>query len=252
MEEKNPIQVADRLFGVLELLAEKGPQGLMDISKEMELNKSTVHRILNSLIYMGYVKQNESTSQYMLTYKICALSDSVLQKADIVDIARPFLKELCFKTGETVHLVQRDGTNAVYIDKVEADANTVRLISSIGKTIPLYCSGVGKAMLARMEESSVRKIWSFSEIKQYTDKTIVDIDSLLEELQSIRERGYAIDDEENEIGVRCVAVALDDHRGRPRYAISISAPEIRMKEERMVELAEMLMETKKALLKVNV
>lgn len=252
MEEKNPIQVVDRLFGVLELLAERGAMGLMDISKEMELNKSTVHRILNSLIYMGYVKQNETTSQYMMTYKICALSDSVLKMTDIVDIARPFLKELSFKTGETVHLVQRDGTNAVYIDKVETGTNTVRLISSIGKTIPLYCSGVGKAMLAKMEESSVRKIWNFSEIQSYTDKTIVDIDSLFQELEIIRQRGYSIDDEENEIGVRCVAVALDDHKGRPSYAISISAPEIRMKEERMTELAQMLMETKKALQEVNV
>lgn len=251
MEEKNPIQVADRLFGVLELLAEKGAMGLMEISKEMNLNKSTVHRILNSLIYMGYVKQNDMTSQYMLTYKICTLSERILKSVDLVDLAHPFLKELSFRTGETVHLVQRDGTNAVYIDKVETDTNTVRLISSIGKTIPLYCSGVGKAMLAGMEESSVRKIWNFSEIKAYTDKTIVDIDSLLRELKIIRERGYSVDDEENEIGVRCVAVALDDYRGKPNYAISISAPEIRMKEERMRELAGMLLETKRILLEAN-
>lgn len=252
MEEKNPIQVADRLFGVIELLAERGPMGLIEISKELELNKSTVHRVLNSLIYLGYVKQNDMTSQYMLTYKICGLSDSILQKTDIVEIVRPFLKELSFKTGETVHLVQREGTNAVYIDKVENDVNTVRLISSIGRSIPLYCSGVGKAMLAGMEESSVRKIWKFSEIYPFTEKTITDISSLFKELENIRGRGYAIDDEEHEVGVRCVAVALDDYRGKPRYAISISAPEIRMKDERITELAELLKETKHALLTVIV
>lgn len=251
MEEKNPIQVADRLFNVLELLAEKGSMGLMDISKELNLNKSTVHRVLNSLIYMGYVKQNEVTSQYSSTYKICRLSDSILQKTDFVEVAHPFLKELSFKTGETVHLVQREGTNAVYIDKVETDVNTVRLISSIGKTIPLYCSGVGKAMLAGMEKSSVQKVWKFSEIYKYTDKTITSFDGLMKELEVTRKRGYAIDDEENEVGVRCVAVALDDHHGKPRFAISISAPEIRMKDERIEELAGMLIEIKDAMIKAN-
>lgn len=244
MEEKNPIQVADRLFHTIELLVENGPMGLIDISKELELNKSTVHRVLNSLIYMGYVKQNEENLKYSLTYKICRLSNSVIQQTDLVDMARPYLRELSFKTGETVHLVVKDGTNAIYIDKVENDANTVRLISTIGKSIPLYCSGVGKAMMATMEEKSVRKIWKFSEIKKLTEKTITDYDSMLKELEAIRIRGYAIDDEENEIGVKCVAVAIDDFMEKPRYAISISAPEIRMKEERMEELAKMLKETK--------
>lgn len=248
MEEKNPIQVADRLFNVLELLADRGSMGLVEISKELDLNKSTVHRVLNSLIYLGYVTQNEITSQYRLTYKICRLSDSILQKTNFVEIAHPFLKELAFRTGETVHLVQRDGTNAVYIDKVETDINTVRLISSIGKTIPLYCSGVGKAILAGMEESSVRKIWKFSEICKYTDKTITDCEELIRELEITRKRGYAIDDEENELGVRCVAVALDDHHGKPRFAISISAPEIRMKDERLEELASILKEMKEKLM----
>lgn len=244
MEEKNPIQVADRLFHVLELLAETGHMGLLEISKELELNKSTVHRVLNSLIYMGYVKQNQATSKYALTYKICRLSNNMLSQIDLVEMAHPYLKELSYKTGETVHLVVKDDTNAVYIDKVENDANVVRLISTIGKSVPLYCSGVGKAMLSEMEEKSVRKIWQYSDIKKYTDKTITDYDSLLRELENIRKRGFAIDDEENEPGVKCVALPINDFTGKPGYAISISAPEMRMKEERMRELARLLQETK--------
>lgn len=249
MEEKNPIQVADRLFLTLELLAEEGAMGLLDISKSLELNKSTAHRVLNSLIYMGYVKQNQENLKYSLTYKICRLSNQVIQQTDLVEMARPYLRELSFKTGETVHLVVRDGTNAVYIDKVENDANTVRLISTIGKSIPLYCSGVGKAMMAAMEEKSVQKIWKFSEVEKLTEKTITDYDSMRIELENIRNRGYSIDDEENEIGVKCVAVSLEDYMGKPRYAISISAPEIRMKEERIKELANLLKETRESIRK---
>ena len=248
MEEKNPIQVADRIFGVIETLAATGPTGLVDLSKMLELNKSTVHRVLNSLIYMGYVKQDAATSKYSLTYKICRIANHVLNQIDLLDVARPYLKELSAKTGETVNLVEREGTSAIYIDKVENSANAVRLISKIGKSIPLYCSGVGKAMMADMDEATVRSIWTESDIIPFTKHTITDLDILLKQLESVRKRGYAIDDEENEIGVRCVAVSLKDLKGRPRYALSISAPGIRMTDQRIKELSELVKETKEKIL----
>ena len=162
--EKNPIQVADRLFRTLEVLAEAGPTGLMELSSALSLNKSTVHRILNSLICMGYVKQNPETSKYSLTFKIWDLANQLLTQNDIADIARPHLKELVAKCGETVHLVQIDGLDAVYIDKVESQSNSVRMVSKVGKRIPLYCSGVGKALLAEMDPKDVKAIWDESEI----------------------------------------------------------------------------------------
>ena len=119
MSEKNPIQVSDRIFRTIELLARSGPSGLLDISNELELNKSTVHRILNSLICMDYVKQDPDTSKYSLTFKICSLSNQVLSHNSLIDIARPYIQDLAEQTGETVHLVQMEGINAVYIDKVE-------------------------------------------------------------------------------------------------------------------------------------
>ena len=117
MSEKNPIQVSDRIFRTIELLARSGPSGLLDISNELELNKSTVHRILNSLICMDYVKQDPDTSKYSLTFKICSLSNQVLSHNSLIDIARPYIQDLAEQTGETVHLVQMEGINAVYIDK---------------------------------------------------------------------------------------------------------------------------------------
>ena len=159
MSEKNPIQVSDRIFRTIELLARSGPSGLLDISNELELNKSTVHRILNSLICMDYVKQDPDTSKYSLTFKICSLSNQVLSHNSLIDIARPYIQDLAEQTGETVHLVQMEGVNAVYIDKVEAPHNSVRMVSMVGKTIPLYCSGVGKAILADMDNDQIRQIW---------------------------------------------------------------------------------------------
>ena len=106
MESKNPIQVADKLFLVLETLAKTGPIGLSDLCREVSLNKTTVHRLLSSLLYMGYVRQDTQTSRYSLSFKIWDIANQFVSKIDIVEEARPSLRELAAKTGETVHLVQ--------------------------------------------------------------------------------------------------------------------------------------------------
>lgn len=247
MENKNPIQVADRLFQTLEALAESGPTGLMELSSKLSLNKSTVHRILNSLIYMGYVKQNPETTKYSLTFKIWELANQLLTQNDIVDIARPHLKELVSKCGETVHLVQVDGRKAVYIDKVESYTNSVRLVSKVGKSIPLYCSGVGKALLAEMDPDDAREIWDNSDIQELTPHTITDFSEMQKHLKQVHTQGYAIDDEENELGVRCIAACIKDYKGKPKYAFSISAPVNRMSDERIAELARDVLDTQKKL-----
>ena len=244
MEEKNPIQVAGRLFETLELLAKEGPLGLMEISSKLELNKSTVHRVLNSLIYMGYVRQNIKNGKYEMTFKIVDLANQVMRKVDLVNLTRPYLRKLMEVTQETVHLVEQDGTDAVYIDKVESFSNGIQMISRIGSRVPLYCSGVGKALTARMTEMEVKEIWDRSSIVKMTPHTITDYGEYLRELQITRQRGYAIDNEENEAGVRCVAASLNDHAEQIRYAFSISAPVSRMGEERIRELAKRILDTK--------
>lgn len=248
MEEKNPIQVADRLFCALELLAEQGAMGLMDISKELGLNKSTAHRILNSLIYMGYAKQEEDSGKYKLTFKIVQLSDKLMRKMDVVSLVRPHLQRLMELTGETVHLVERDGTDAVYIDKVESYSNTIQMVSRIGSRIPLYRSGVGKAIMAEMEPNEAADVWKASDILQVTPHTITDFNTFLKTLEEIRNRGYAFDNEENESGVRCIAVSLPKNGGPARYAFSISAPISRMDDERIKKLGEYILETKNRIL----
>lgn len=244
MTEKNPIQVSERIFHTIECLAASGPTGLLELSSELKLNKTTVHRILNSLICMDYVKQDPETLKYSLTFKFCGIANQILSQNSLSALAHPHIRALAEKTGETVHLVQLEGNHAVYIDKVESK-NNVRLVSMVGRSIPLYCSGVGKALLADMSDERIKEIWDASDIRRFTEHTITDYEELCRRIVQIREQGYAFDDEENELGVRCIAVSLKDFYGKPTYAISISSPVSRLDDERVNVFRKLILETKK-------
>lgn len=244
MENKNPIQVADRLFLVMEILAETGPVTLAELFSHLDLNKSTVHRLLSSLIYMEYVKQDSETGKYALSFKLLNLSNKLLSHIDILDTVRPCLRKLSAEIGETVHFVQLDGLDAVYICKEESQQNSIRMVSKVGSRIPLYCSGVGKAMMADMDSTRIQTIWYDSDIKKLTPHTIIDYTQFLEKIKEVSTKGYALDDEENELGVRCIAVSIPDYKGRTKYAFSVSAPIGRMSDERIEELAKIVLEVK--------
>ena len=141
-----------------------------------------------------------------------------------------------------------EGINAVYIDKVVAPHNSVRMVSMVGKTIPLYCSGVGKAILADMDDDQIRQIWEQSELHTYTANTVTDYNTFLEVIGAIRNNGYSMDNEEMEIGVRCIAVSLGCVHHKLPYAISISAPKDRMKDKQITQYKKLLLNTKKQLL----
>ncbi len=245
MEDKNPIQVAGRLFGTLEYLADKGPTTLMELTEALSLNKSTVHRVLSSLQFMGYVKQDEESGKYEASFKLVDLASKIMDKADINQIVRPYLRKLSDLTGETVHFVEREGNEIVYIDKLESDQNTVRMVSHVGSRIPFYRSAVGKAMAAHMQERQVRQLWDSSVIERLTPYTITDYREFQEVLEEAKRKGYALDNEENEAGVRCIGTALDIAGDSTRYAFSISAPLARMDNSRIRELSEFVLETEK-------
>ena len=242
---KNPIQVAERIFQAVEELSLCEPAGLVELSNRLELHKSTVHRILSSLQMMGYVRQEEDTGKYRLSLKWMEISNRITEKLDIVSIARPYLRKLSEISGETVHLVEVEGNEAIYIDKVESGSNSIRMVSRVGSRIPLYCSGVGKAMLAERSDEEIEEIWNSSDIRAMTPKTILSLDEFLETIREIRRFGYALDNEENEMGVRCIAASILDHEGKARNAFSISAPVGRMTDEKLKMLAEYVLESKR-------
>ncbi len=243
-KSSNPIQSADRIFAILEALAEHGSMRIIDLSELLDLHKSTVHRLLASLISMGYVTQNELTGAYALTYKLVEMAGKILKNADILNLIRPYAEQLSNSCDETIHFVKKTGNNVLYLEKLESQsvkARSFRLSSQVGLTRPMYCSGVGKVILAYLPETEVEQIWNSSDIVKKTAFTITDFKEFKKELRQIRSRGYALDNEENELGIRCIAVPVFDYHETPQYALSISTLVSRMPDERLEELAGQLL-----------
>ncbi len=242
-------QSIQRIFSVIEVLAAH-PDGvsLQQLCAKTGLAKSTAHRMLASLVELGYAVQDSFSSRYRLTLKLFELGSGVVNGMDILAVARPHLDRLSRHTGEAVHLVLRDGVDIVYIHKSEA-SGARRMSSQVGLRSPLFCTGVGKAILATLPFEEVEKIWKKSPVHRFTEHTIVDFSQLCEQLKAVRSKGYAIDDEENELGIRCVAVALPGPGGQAEAAFSISSLVPHMSEERIAEIARISLETRAAILR---
>jgi len=238
------VQSIDRLFQIMELLSEH-PKGmaLMDIAAQTALPKATVSRMLSALAAHGYAVQDSENRRYRLTMRLFEIGSRVTGVSDILSAARPHLDALAARTGETVHLVTRIRDEVVYLYKNEGDSSVVRTASYVGLHNPMYCTGVGKSILAFLPESEQRDIWARVEIAAYTKNTIVTLDRLLEETRTIHQQGYALDMEEHELGVCCVAAPILDLNRMPIGAISISAPTLRMDPVRMEQLVPLVLET---------
>ncbi len=233
-------QSAVRMFSILEVLSNY-PKGvcLQEISAQCKLAKSTTHRILNNLIELGYVAQDTFTLHYRLTLKMFELSSRVVNDMDILSIAKPHLDRLSHLSGEAVHLVVQDGCDVVYIYKADSGVSYSHMSSYVGLRIPMYCSGVGKAILSTQNEAEVRQVWSQSRIRARTEYTVTQWDAFAAQLQETRRNGYALDNEENELGIRCIAFALPGINGHADTAFSISGIAVRLTGsalERAVEL----------------
>jgi len=194
---------------------------ITEISALMSLHKSTVHSLLKTLQLHGYISQNEETGKYKLGLKHLEKGQQLLRSMDIRAVARRYLETLSEQTGQTTHLVILDGKEGVYIDKVEGEKAAIRY-SRIGRRVPLHSSAVGKVLLAYKKAEEIEMILHNYHFTLSTATTINNKDQLIEELERVRASGYAIDDQENEPGVRCAATAIRDHAGQVTAAMSIS------------------------------
>lgn len=245
MPEKGSVQSLDRAFDIMEALcAARDGLPIHVLTERTGLHKSTVHRLLASMAARGYVCKDEETSRYRMTTKLYAMSGQVVDNLDLVQAARRPMEDLCRTVRETVHLVVPEGTDIVYVHKVEAEAGAIRMFSRIGMRRPMYCTGVGKAMMACMTDAEVDAIWNASEIQAYTAHTIVTRERLRDVLDAVRRRGCAFDNEENELGVRCIAAAIRDYTGSVCGALSISAPLVRMSDSYLAQLQGPLLEAR--------
>lgn len=225
--------------------AEEFELGISEMAKRLTLAKSTVHRLALTLIHAGLLEQNSENGKYRLGLTMFELGSLVRRQMDISNQAKPFLKMLMEKTGETVHLAILDHQSVVYINKIES-RQAIRMSTSVGSRNPLHCTGVGKALLAFQPPERIEEIIA-NGLNPRTPKTITEADVLRRELAAIRARGYAIDDEEVEIGLRCLAVPIRDYTGAVIASLSVAGPAQRMTMKALHLLAPDAIQTGRAI-----
>jgi IclR family KDG regulon transcriptional repressor len=227
-----------KAMDILNCLGEAGSAlSASEIGRRLGMSRSTVYRLLATLATGGYVVQDAGNPEKVrLGFKILELASRLLDSVELRQQARPFLRELRDLANETVHLAVMDRGQISYIEKVEC-SQAVRMHSTIGRRGFAHCTALGKAMLAYMSADEVERIVEEHGLPACTPNTITDKEMLVRELECVRGRGYAIDDIENEEGIRCVGASILDHRGQPVAAFSVSGPAFRMTLERIQELS---------------
>jgi len=227
-----------KAFAILEYLAKAAsPRDLGVISADLHMNKSTTYRFLSTLCSLGYVIQNPENGKYALGAKVVWLASKFLESIDLRVIARPLLEDLVEKTRETVHLAILDNYEVVYIDKIDG-YQPVKMGSRVGGRMPAHSTGLGKALLAHMDEQYWQEYIEKVGLRAFTPNTISDPEAFIQHMQLTRDRGYAIDNCDIEEGMRCVAVPVRDHTGQTVAAISISGWSLTMTPNRDEELAQ--------------
>lgn len=215
-----------RALSILLRIGEDSPDGrghtLAGLAGDLDLNKSTLLRLLAPLCEARLVEQVPETGRYRLGWRTAQLGSAYLEQADLPGTARDVLRGLTEQTRETVHLVIADLPEVVYVGKVDSP-QPVRMFSRIGSRQPAYCTAVGKAILAHATDSTVQAVIDAGLLAR-TPRTHTTAAALRADLAAIRARGYAVDDIENEPDIRCVAAPIFDHDGAVTSAVSVSAP----------------------------
>lgn len=217
------VQSVERALDVLELLAGSGPLGLSDVAAGARLPEGTAHRLLRTLIVRGYVRQGHDR-RYALGTRLLGLGDGARRAT--VAASTPFLARLVELSGETANLAVLEGDHVVYVAQMPS-AHRLRLFAEVGRHVAAHSTAVGKVMLAALSDAEVRNLAGRTGLPQRTPRTLTSTTALLDELARIRRSGWAVDDEEEETGVRCVAVPVLDN-GRVVAAMSVSGPTTRM------------------------
>lgn len=232
-----------RVLRILEEIAksEEGI-GVTELANRLELNKSTVYRFLATLEEEQYLEQQLTTKKYQSGIKLFELASRIVNQVDWTKDIRPFLVDLKDRVNETVHLGIIDEGEVVYIDKVECE-RSIRMYSRVGKRAPVYCTGVGKAILAFLSKEKQANIIENIDYTKFTASTIIDDSDLNKEIKIIRAQGFALDREEHESGVNCAAAPIFTHDGQVLGGISIAGPSSRVDEENLFELAAEVKET---------
>ena len=216
---------------ILEHLAASGEMSAARVAEHLKTSRAAGHRFLTTLCDLGYVEKTKE-GRFRLTFKVVELGMRKLEAFEIRHIAQPYMQEAALAFGETVNLGHWDGKAIVHLDKINS-TEILRLDVGMGAVAPAYCTGLGKAVLAFLPAQEFEDFLCSVKLVPMSPKTITDPQTLRAEIERVRKRGYAVDNQELSLGLRCVGVPIFDYTGRPTYAMSVSAPVSRMSAEKI-------------------
>src|SRR5580693_2776102 len=233
------ITALQRGLRLLHLFSES-PQGLTarQVAVRSRLPVSTVHRFLANLAGAAFLNCT-GDGVYHLGIACFAIGQAALGQLDIRRVSLPYLQELNRQTRETIHLTVRHGLSAVYVEKLDSPEQ-LRIHSRIGAAVPLYCTAVGKVMLAYMPDKEREGLLPHLGLERFTPNTVGNLQELAAELYRVRKNGYACDLEEHELHIRCIAAPIWDHESNVGASVSITAPMVRMTATRLRQLAPLI------------
>ena len=230
-----------KAFRLLEILGQKQPARPTEILKQLALSRSNVYRLLSTLQEMGYVEK-DIDSKYNLSFKIFILGNTVLRRNQLSDIARPYMARLAEICKENVNLGVMYEQKVLYIEKIESP-HYLKLDQTIGRTDPLHCTALGKALLSGLTDQDIKAFLRSTKLVPYTKKTITDPEVLDRVIRNVRRKGYSVDLEELNEGIHCIGAPIRDLTQKVIAAISISAPAIRLTKQKIKKLEVPLIET---------
>lgn len=241
MKEITRVQSIDRAVAILDCFSEEKKElKLSEISERLGLNKSTVHGIISTLKYHGFISQDEETQKYKLGIRFVQFGDLVINSMNIRNAAVPVIDAVCEKIEETVHVAMLDGLDVVWIEKREC-TKSIKTSTKIGARLPAYTTADGKIIICYQNKDKIKNYLP-KRIPQYTNNTITNKGEFIKKLEEMKKNGYAIDNEEYVEGLKCVAAPIFDHDGKVRFSLSTTGPAFRMNEERIKELIVIIKE----------
>lgn len=241
IDAKQPESVAAvlKVFAILQALSERSETGISDLSVRLAMPKATVYRFLQTMMTLGYVRQESDSERYGLTMKAFELGAKALQYPDLVDLAKHHMQMLADQTGETVHLGTLIDSEIIYVHKIDSRHN-LGMYSRIGRRAPLHCTAIGKVLMAWEHPERRDRVLAGAEFKRFRDKTIVEPAAFLAELERVKDQGFGEDREEFDDHIRCLGIPIFDRLNQPIAGMSISFPSFRYDEAKAPEIVAIL------------
>jgi IclR family acetate operon transcriptional repressor len=232
---RSSVQVLDRSLKLLDLVASADGAALTELSDQSGMAPSTVHRLLTSLANHGMVTHDAETGAWTIGLKAFEIGNAFLRFRKLGTISRPFLKQLMEHSGETANIGIEDGGDVVFISQVESHA-PMRAFFRPGRRGPIHASGIGKAILSTWDNAGIERLLTPRPLARFTEKTRDTLPKLLTDIETIRTRGWSIDDEEHTLGMRCLAAPIFNEYGEAIAGISVSGPAVRLLDETLTAL----------------